>query len=196
MLPNQAIASTRICCEVANQDGINLLVAELEAAGKAAAAAAKAAAEFEGDFAARYWDGDEDLWMPWIDPLDSGSEAESATSTMQTSQHHVVHRQQVEQHTQAVAWLLQAAPAVATAAGTAEHLLGIPALPFSFALQLVTAGVRVSYSQLLAAASNMVAWVEVWALAQWEHGVHSDLPEKAMYVCFDTCRDPVSELLK
>jgi hypothetical protein len=39
-------------------------------------------------------------------------------------------------------------------------------VPLNWALQLVAAGVRFSYAQLLAAANSMLAGVEVWVQAQ------------------------------
>jgi hypothetical protein len=40
------------------------------------------------------------------------------------------------------------------------------AVPEQAAVQLVTAGIRVSFAQLLSAADRLVKGVEVWVLAQ------------------------------
>jgi hypothetical protein len=88
-----------------------------------------------------------------------------------------------EQHRQAVVWLLLAVPAVAAAASTADLLRHVPTVPIGWALQLVAAGVRITYAQLLAAARNMVAGVEVWVQAQQQLGVQTDIPEVAVALC-------------
>jgi hypothetical protein len=93
-----------------------------------------------------------------------------------------------EQHKQAVVWLLLAAPAVAAAAATADLLSRGTTVPGNWsmqlwALQLVEAGVRVSYAQLLAAAHSMVAGAEVWVQAQPELGLQTDIPEWAAAIC-------------
>jgi hypothetical protein len=51
------------------------------------------------------------------------------------------------------------------------------------AKQLVKAGVRITYAQLLAAANSMVAGVEVWVQAQRELGIQTDIPDLAVTVC-------------
>jgi hypothetical protein len=88
-----------------------------------------------------------------------------------------------EQHRQAVVWLLLAVPAVAAAATTADLLSHVPTVPIAWALQLVETGVHITYAQLLAAARNMVAGVEVWVQAQQQLGVQTDIPEVAVAVC-------------
>jgi hypothetical protein len=88
-----------------------------------------------------------------------------------------------EQHRQAVVWLLRAAPAVAAAAPTADLLSNIPSVQIGWSLQLVAAGVRIRYAQLLAAARSMVAGVEVWVQAQQQLGIQTDIPELAVAVC-------------
>jgi hypothetical protein len=96
-------------------------------------------------------------------------------------------RQQSEQqqHKRAAAWLaailLRKAPALA--ADVSERLLHLPSVPLATAKQLVAAGVRVSYAQLLAAAHSVVAGVEVWVQAQQQLGVAADIPEVAMAIC-------------
>jgi hypothetical protein len=60
---------------------------------------------------------------------------------------------------QAAEWVLQAA---STAADAAQVLVHAPALSVDTAKHFVAAGTRVMYAQLLAAASSMVAGVEVW----------------------------------
>jgi hypothetical protein len=90
-------------------------------------------------------------------------------------------------HFKAVAWLaiqlLQRE--VKTAADVTEQLLNLPSarMPLSMAKQLVSAGVRISYSQLLAASNNMVEGVEVWVQAQQVLGVKSDIPGVAVAIC-------------
>jgi hypothetical protein len=88
-----------------------------------------------------------------------------------------------EQHRQAVVWLLRAAPALAAAATTADLLSHVPNVPTGWELQLVEAGVRITYTQLLAAAHSMVAGVEVWVQAQQQLGVQTDIPKWAVAVC-------------
>jgi hypothetical protein len=65
---------------------------------------------------------------------------------------------------QAVLWLLQQAPTKATA--IYEKVLVRPSVPLNHAKELVAAGMRFSYAQLLDAANSMVAGVEVWVQAQ------------------------------
>jgi hypothetical protein len=89
-----------------------------------------------------------------------------------------------QQHKQAVAWLaavlLRKAPALAV--DVSKRLLHLPSVPLTTAEQLVAAGVRISYAQLLAAAHSMVKGVEVWVQAQQQLGVQSDIPMLAMAV--------------
>jgi hypothetical protein len=92
-------------------------------------------------------------------------------------------KQQQPKH--AVAWLaailLRKAPALAVE--VTERLLRIPSMPLATAEQLVAAGVRISYAQLLAAAHSMVAGVEVWVQAQHRLHVHTDIPVLATAIC-------------
>jgi hypothetical protein len=83
--------------------------------------------------------------------------------------------------TPAITWLLGIAPACSAAA--AECLLLIPAVPASCAAQLVAAGVRISYAQLLSAASSMAEGVEVWMQAEHELNVKHDIPNAAIMLC-------------
>jgi hypothetical protein len=98
-----------------------------------------------------------------------------------------------EQHRQAVVWLLLEAPAVAAAPATADLLNNIPTVQLGWSLQLVEAGVRISYAQLLAAARSMVAGVEVWVQAQQQLGVQIDIPELAVALCCE-CKEVSSKL--
>jgi hypothetical protein len=67
-------------------------------------------------------------------------------------------------------------------------LLSVPNMPLDASKQLVSAGSRFSYAQLLAAAHSMVAGVEVWMQAQRELGVPSDVPAAAEAIwCSDVC---------
>jgi hypothetical protein len=59
----------------------------------------------------------------------------------------------------------------------------MPAVPVDMAMILVAAGVRTSYAQLIAAANNMVAGVEVWVQAQQQLEVDSDIPAVAQAIC-------------
>jgi hypothetical protein len=90
-----------------------------------------------------------------------------------------------QQPKQAVAWLaailLRKAPALAV--DVTERLLRIPSMILPTAEQLVAAGVRVTYAQLLAAAESMVAGVEVWVEAQQRLDVHTDIPALATAIC-------------
>jgi hypothetical protein len=92
---------------------------------------------------------------------------------------------QQEQHKQAVAWLaavlLRKAPTLAE--DVTDRLLRLPSMPLATAQQLVAAGVRVTYAQLLAAAHSMVAGVEVWVQAQQRLGVHTNIPALAVAIC-------------
>jgi hypothetical protein len=68
-----------------------------------------------------------------------------------------------------VSWILGNLPPCAVSslltADVLQRLVHIPHVPLQQAHQLVAAGVRISYAQLLAAASSMVAGVEVWVQA-------------------------------
>jgi hypothetical protein len=91
------------------------------------------------------------------------------------------------QHMQAAKWLLRAAPAAVKSASVAAPLVRIANVPPGWALQLVAAGVRISYAQLLAAADSMVQGVEVWMKAQQQLGVQTDTPMAAVALCCDEC---------
>jgi hypothetical protein len=60
-------------------------------------------------------------------------------------------------------------------------VLRMPAVPQQTAVQLVEAGMRVSFAQLLSAADRMVKGV--WVLAQQQLGVQTDIPEDAVVIC-------------
>jgi hypothetical protein len=84
-------------------------------------------------------------------------------------------------------WLLYVAPTVASSAMTdsavLHRLLMLPAVPLAAAQQVVAAGVRIPYAQLLAAANSMAAGVEVWVQAQHSLGIAADLPAAAVAIC-------------
>jgi hypothetical protein len=85
-----------------------------------------------------------------------------------------------------VLWLLQTSPGTAAnaqAADVLQRLLHVPRVPLQQAQQLVAAGVRVRFEPLLAAASSMVAGVEVWVQAQYIMGISTDVPAAAVAVC-------------
>jgi hypothetical protein len=92
-----------------------------------------------------------------------------------------------DQCLQPVLWLLQVTPHSATAALAAadvlQRLVHLPHVPLQQAQQLVAAGVRISYAQLLAAASSMVAGVEVWVQAQQQLDVTSEVPAAVVAIC-------------
>jgi hypothetical protein len=94
-------------------------------------------------------------------------------------------QQQVHQNTQAAAWLagvlLRKVPAIT--AQVNERLPILPLVPLTTAKQLVAAGVRITYAQLLGAARTMVAGVEVWVHAQQQLGITTDIPALAVLIC-------------
>jgi hypothetical protein len=71
-----------------------------------------------------------------------------------------------DQRLQPVLWLVHVAPSVTAsalaAADVLQRLMHLPHVPLQHAQQLVAAGVRISYAQLLSAARSMVVEVEVW----------------------------------
>jgi hypothetical protein len=90
-----------------------------------------------------------------------------------------------QQPVQAVAWVLHVAPSatpVLSAASSlaAEQLLRVPNLPLPLAKQLAREGIRVSFSQLKAAANKMVQGGEVWVHVQVQRqrqlGTRTDIP--------------------
>jgi hypothetical protein len=93
------------------------------------------------------------------------------------------HKEQQRKH--AVCWfaavLLRNAPD--TAAHIATRLLPTPKVLLEAAKRVVSAGMRVTYAQLLAAADDMVAGVEVWVQAQQQLGVNGDVPAAAIALC-------------
>jgi hypothetical protein len=110
---------------------------------------------------------------------------ELSTLLESASAHHIPHGTGLH----AVSLLLQSLKqtdtpeAAKAAAGAADTLITIPRVPLQHAVKLVEAGMRVSYSQLLSAADSMVAGVEVWALAQQQLGIETDIPQIATDVC-------------
>jgi hypothetical protein len=105
---------------------------------------------------------------------------------------------------QPVLWILRQLPPCSVSSAVAEdvvqRLVHVPHVPLQQAQQLVAAGVRISHAQLLAAASSMVAGVEVWVqvLKQLQRMDFSDLtnqlrilrdiPAEAVAICCN--RDP------
>jgi hypothetical protein len=97
---------------------------------------------------------------------------------------------QQEQHKPAIAWLTAVAtdPAMAriahkAAEDVAEKMLSMESVPMDRAAQMVAAGQRVTYAQLLAAAKRMVPGVEVWVQAQQREGAVTDIPAIAVAIC-------------
>jgi hypothetical protein len=92
-----------------------------------------------------------------------------------------------DQRLQPVMWLLYVAPRVSTnalaAADVLQRLLHLPHVPLQQAQQLVAAGARIPYAQLLAAAHSMVAGVEVWVQVQQVMGLSTDVPVASVAVC-------------
>jgi hypothetical protein len=91
------------------------------------------------------------------------------------------------QRLQPVLWLVHVAPSTAAralaAADVLQRLVHLPHIDLQHAQQLVAAGVRVPYSQLVSAASDMVTGVEVWVRAQQQLGVANDVPPAAVQCC-------------
>jgi hypothetical protein len=113
-----------------------------------------------------------------------------AAKALKSSEQDTVSSQRlVQQHLQAVAWLLRHSPTAA--AGVlryiAEHPMSTPALRLWWVKELVAAGVTVSHSQLLEAANSMLAGVEAWVQAQQQLGVQTDIAPWAVAIC---CGDP------
>jgi hypothetical protein len=81
---------------------------------------------------------------------------------------------------QAGAWLLRTLP---TAAGIAERIIRLPAVPLHVAQQLVAGGVRFNHKQLLAAARDMAPGVDVWVQAHQQLGITTDIPAAWFSVC-------------
>jgi hypothetical protein len=92
-------------------------------------------------------------------------------------------QQRLQKHMKAVAWLLQVEPTAAKTAATAQLLLHVPGLPLQIIEQLVEAGVCVSFEQICAAASSLVAGVERWVHAHLDLGVTANIPWIAVMVC-------------
>jgi hypothetical protein len=101
--------------------------------------------------------------------------------------------------------LPRAAGSVLAAADVLQRLVHIPHVPLQQAQQLVAAGVRLSYAQLLTAASSMVAGVEVWVQAleqvEFRNGrgtwaqrlpTLAGIPPAAVAICCSHARDWVS----
>jgi hypothetical protein len=103
------------------------------------------------------------------------------------------------QQKKAVAWLQQAEPTAIKTAATAQlqqQLLRVPGVPLWMAEQLVAAGFHVSFQQLTAAASSMVAGVEVWMQAHVHQGVKADFPiEAIMAIATDWVSWPVPRIM-
>jgi hypothetical protein len=100
-----------------------------------------------------------------------------------------------QQHVHAVVWALHLAPTAATAAGVAEQLIR---LPIGGPSELLDAGVRIPYEQVLAAARNMVPNAGVWLYAQHTHNERiddSDTPAAAVAICCYIWQPELHQLL-
>jgi hypothetical protein len=111
----------------------------------------------------------------------SSSLKEACSSIIQSQPHEWIQLAVNSAQGAQLQWVLKEAPAAA--AGAAERLVRMPAVPLDMAELLVAAGVRVSYAQLIAAANSMVAGVEVWVHAQQRLGVDSEIPSVAKAIC-------------
>jgi hypothetical protein len=160
------------CVAIARRDVLQLLgvaVAQAEKAdAECSAAAATAAGADSGDY-----DNVDETYPACAYGADTDLNACAQTG----------HEPQVH----AVAWLLRAAPVEAASDAAVDCMLCMPAVPEHAAVQLVTAGMRLSYAQLLSAADRMVEGVEVWVLAQQQLGVQTDIPEDAIDICRGDC---------
>jgi hypothetical protein len=157
------------CVAIARRGLLQLLgttvarAAEAEAERSAAATAASAALDSSG------FDSDDEVYL--------GCTYHTCKNLEQIAQ--TTYKQQVH----AVAWLLCAAPVEAALDAAVKCVLSVPAVPEQAAVQLVTAGMRVSFAQLLSAADRKVKGAEVWVLAQQKLGVHTDIPEDGVDIC-------------
>lgn len=91
---------------------------------------------------------------------------------------------------QGVSWLLQAAagslfePPTQHSRQTISVLTGLSHVPLPLAKELVQAGMRVSYEQVVAAAKQLTAEAEVWLRVQQQQGVETDVPVYAINLIF------------
>lgn len=89
-----------------------------------------------------------------------------------------------QKHLQVLKWLLKAAGQAAVSRVDAAPILQVPTVPTAAAAALVSAGLRVTYQQLIKAASNCVPGFEVWMKAHEELGVPNVfVPGWAAAVC-------------
>jgi hypothetical protein len=106
-------------------------------------------------------------------------------------QQHIISRRGWQRQECTVWRLLRVTPTSMTAAAAAslgQRLFSIPEVPLDKAKQLVAAGVRITYAQLLAAVDSAVAGLEVWVLAQQELGIETDIPAAAATICTSMVR--------
>jgi hypothetical protein len=112
----------------------------------------------------------------------------AAITTTESADNTATAFEQLQLHVRAAIWLLHKAPKAATAAGVADNAVRIPGMPLQWAMHLLEAGVRISYTHLLAAAKSMVAGVEVWVLAWMHLGIPpTDIPAAALAICCRGC---------
>jgi hypothetical protein len=168
------------CVAIARRDLPELLGA---AVAQAAEAEAKCSAAHDAALAA--YSADNTLGYGYdydYDALGYGYDSDARPFTAYTSS---VVQQQTAYHLQvhAVAWLLRAAPVEAASPAAVDCVLCIPAVSQQAAVQMVEAGMRVSFAQLLRAADRVVEGVEVWGRAQQQLGVQTDIPEDAIDIC-------------
>lgn len=83
-----------------------------------------------------------------------------------------------------ISWLLSEVPIPQQLiVNDTPHFISIPRIPWSTTKQLVAAGARVTYQQLLSAAHNGLQGIHNWVLAQQQLGVRTDVPAAAEAVC-------------
>jgi hypothetical protein len=146
------------CTTIIHRDALQLATADIKAAEEYAAALQDSKATI--------------ITWAWDEPKPSAEE-----SAMHAAQ---------QQHLQDLVRLTHLQPHVAAAEHVVNRLLHIPKVPGHIAKQLVAAGVRIPYAQLLSAANSMVEDLEVWVQAQQQLGVKTDIPKAAVAVCCGT----------
>jgi hypothetical protein len=148
------------CSTIINRDAMQLAVSAVEGAKECAEAVkAKQAAHASGE--------DSRAWLLVVEE----------TRALFT---------QHAQHLQDLVQLLQLKPTVVAKGSLVDCLLHTCVVPKHLAVQLVAAGVRITYAQLLCATNSMVKDIEVWVQAQEQLRITTDIPPAAFAVCCDT----------
>lgn len=91
----------------------------------------------------------------------------------------------IDRHTESIAWLLRTASIPnGVMLQDSSSYVNIPEVPLGICEMLVTAGVRISYKQLVSAARSLVQGVEAWVVAQEQLGVEpEEVPEAIAVLC-------------